>query len=970
MRHRTLICLAVAMAAAAPGLAWAQDTTAPAPDPMTFAVPPAALSATSIVMTATAAADDSPPVEYFFENTTNGSTSGWIPDTTWTNTGLSPLTSYGYHVKARDAVSNETAWSDTLTATTPRATTTYRGPNTSGADTWNSAANWSNGVPVGLMDAIVPAGKLVCAWNNSTPTFTGNLTIGTGATVQITWTSGYPQSYNALGTTGATTIAMYEGSLINIRQGGSPSIPAIQLMGNAWLCMGSSTQPSSSPTFGYGINGAYTLTFQGKGGCNAYLTASNTLGGLVADSQYGSGWNIYANASGSLGAGNVTIKPVGASGAATANLIINAADAMADGATLNLNGTNAPLLRMNQSDTIRRLNVNGLNLAPGTYGSNGNPGVDYPVSWLAGTGTLTVAGMPSAYWDLNGADAGAGGASPAGTWDAAGTNWNATAAGTNDPVAWTPGLAAVFAAGADATGSYAVSVDGTQDIGGLTFARGDVTLDGGGLRLTEDSWVNVASGSTAVVASPISNDATARQLAKSGAGTLVLSGTNTYAGVTRLEDGVLSVASLGAAGADSAIGNCPAGGAGGLVLAGGTLRYTGGPVSIDRGFTVKGNCTIEVGADGTALTLGACAASDTPGTLTINGGAGSTLALGEITVVEGPTVTLRPTAIPVTVASVKGFSSYPLSSGLTLGGSSTGNVVRGDVYVQNPPGSGYTQPINVLKAGSSAWTIAGAFSGGGSLTMSGGTLTLAGNSSYTGNSTLNAGTVIIATNAPNNANGAFGKNTTELTLGVAGGNSDAAILIAGPYTVGRAIRLPTSNTNDAGTRVLTLGGNTAAASTFSGIVYLGTANQTGRGLTLTAAEGGQVTFAAAIQEPAGMDPTAYGMTKTGAGTVVLAAVNTFRGEVRVEAGTLGLGVDGAMPSCDSLRLAGGARMDLAVGVNETVARLYLDGTQTARGTWGSSASAAAHPNDSYFAGAGILTVTEGSIGSGVLFVVK
>jgi autotransporter-associated beta strand protein len=99
----------------------AVDTFPPTPNPMAFAVNPAALDESTVVMTATTATDAlSPPVAYCFTNTVNGNTSGWISSTVWTNTGLTLGTTYGYRVKARDAATppNETGWSDEATATT------------------------------------------------------------------------------------------------------------------------------------------------------------------------------------------------------------------------------------------------------------------------------------------------------------------------------------------------------------------------------------------------------------------------------------------------------------------------------------------------------------------------------------------------------------------------------------------------------------------------------------------------------------------------------------------------------------------------------------------------------------------------------------------------------------------------------------------------------------------------------------
>jgi len=279
-----------------------------------------------------------------------------------------------------------------LAAGTAQAlTTTYTGPNSSNSDQWNIPANWDNGVPCGTTNVVIPASKYACVWSSTTPTHTGSLVISNSATVGIGWTTVYLQSYNALGTPGATTITMYGGSFINMRMGGTPSIPAIQLAGNASLCMGSSTQPSASPTFGYGINGPYTFTLSGKGGCNAYFTTNNSFGELTTawDNYAGGGFTIYANAAGSLD-GNVTIKTNGSS-AACALLVINAANAMSDSGLLRLNGNTGTKLTMNANDTIYSLFMNGTQQVRGVYTSSGMGS-----GWMTGTGSLTVStGAPT-----------------------------------------------------------------------------------------------------------------------------------------------------------------------------------------------------------------------------------------------------------------------------------------------------------------------------------------------------------------------------------------------------------------------------------------------------------------------------------------------------------------------------------------------------------------------------------------------
>jgi len=97
------------------------DTTPPSPDPMTWASLPTATGSTTITMTATAATDDTLPVEYYFECITDSdANSTWQTNPTYVATDLTPLTSYTFRVKARDsaAAQNETGWSTEESDTT------------------------------------------------------------------------------------------------------------------------------------------------------------------------------------------------------------------------------------------------------------------------------------------------------------------------------------------------------------------------------------------------------------------------------------------------------------------------------------------------------------------------------------------------------------------------------------------------------------------------------------------------------------------------------------------------------------------------------------------------------------------------------------------------------------------------------------------------------------------------------------
>jgi len=436
---------------------------------------------------------------------------------------------------------------------------------------------------------------------------------------------------------------------------------------------------------------------------------------------------------------------------------------------------------------------------------------------------------------------------------------------------------------------------------------------------------------TATVASAITNDATARQLRKSGDGVLVLSGTNTYSGATRIEGGVLSVADLTNAGSGSAIGAYPVAGPEGLTLVGGTFQYSGGTTTVDRGFTLSGDSTIDIAAPGTALTLGGCAAVDISGTLTSTGETNCSLRLGRVTLVEGTSMTLNSIGGGMTVDAVRGYTSYPLlPPTITLTGTTTGNVVTGNMFTENPPGSPYARSMNVAKSGSGDWTVEGVISVSGTVDVDGGMLTLTGNNSFSGQLTIRDATLSVPTVNNHNANGPLGGGTKAVILG---------------GSAGRIGTLEYTGATASGSKKFTMAtGGTGVFDVVSGETEL----------TLT-----------------GVIDGGGGLVKTGEGTLVLAGDNTFAGDTIVESGTLGVAGSSTLSDSAALWIDAGAIVDLADAVNESVTNLYLNARLSYTGTWGSSASAAEFRNDTYFTGTGILTVLDGPEGApGMLIIVR
>jgi hypothetical protein len=93
------------------------DITPPTPNPMTWATHPYQNGTTSISMVATPATDPTAPIHYYFNFTgsptggVGGMDSGWQSSPFYISSGLQANHQYGYRVKARDGIPNETGYS-------------------------------------------------------------------------------------------------------------------------------------------------------------------------------------------------------------------------------------------------------------------------------------------------------------------------------------------------------------------------------------------------------------------------------------------------------------------------------------------------------------------------------------------------------------------------------------------------------------------------------------------------------------------------------------------------------------------------------------------------------------------------------------------------------------------------------------------------------------------------------------------
>lgn len=160
--------------------------------------------------------------------------------------------------------------------------------------------------------------------------------------------------------------------------------------------------------------------------------------------------------------------------------------------------------------------------------------VDGQVNLIVGD----AASLAIQFWDGNGAAADGAIEGGTGVWNASASNWTNADGSLNAP--WASQFAIFQRAGGT------VTVEGTQSANGLQFAGDGYTLvagAGGGLALTgAESQVRVDPGVTATLALPVT---AAGDLAKTDAGTLVLSAETDVAGSVLARAGTLRVAGGG-----------------------------------------------------------------------------------------------------------------------------------------------------------------------------------------------------------------------------------------------------------------------------------------------------------------------------------------------------------------------------------------------------------------------------------------
>nr|WP_246339853.1 autotransporter domain-containing protein [Ancylobacter tetraedralis] len=228
-----------------------------------------------------------------------------------------------------------------------------------------------------------------------------------------------------------------------------------------------------------------------------------------------------------------------------------------------------------------------------------------------------------------------------GVWNNGNVNWTDASGLSANP--W-GGLTAVFVGAAG-------TIDVTEEVAvaGLQFGTTGYRLEGAGaLRLSgADTEFRVGADVSAEIATQLIGSG---GLLKTGAGTLELSGVNSYEGGTTLAMGVLQISD------DRNLGDAD----GGLTFLGGTLATTGSFTS-NRQVTLSATGTVDV-ADGTIVTL----AGEVEGTGGLVKQGAGVLALAGDTTYAGATDIVAGTLRAETSSGLSSLSAHRVNQGARL----------------------------------------------------------------------------------------------------------------------------------------------------------------------------------------------------------------------------------------------------------------------------------------------------------------
>ena len=373
-----------------------------------------------------------------------------------------------------------------------------------------------------------------------------------------------------------------------------------------------------------------------------------------------------------------------------------------------------------------------------------------------------------------------------GTWNTSGTQW--LNQGGTAPAAWA-GTHAVFKDAGGFTGGT-ITIDGVQSVQGIQFVDAGYRLEGAGTLMTDPAGSELrVLADSATIATAIAGTG---GIVKTQAGTLILTGANTYTGGTTISGGTLQIGDGGTSGA--IVGNVANNGAlvfnrsdatsfAGVVSGSGSLEKQGAGMltltgdNTHSGGTTISNGTLKIGDGGTT---GSIAGNIANNAALIFDRSDATSFAG---IVSG-NGTLEKQGVGM--LTLTGNNTH--SGGTTIGG---GTLQIGNGGTAGAIGGDVANNAALIFNRSDALTFAGNISGTGTLEKQGtGTLTLTGNNTYSGATTVSGGTLLVNGSSANSAvaigsggtlggSGTVGKVTVNSGGTLAPGNSPGLLTVNG-----------------------------------------------------------------------------------------------------------------------------------------------------------------------------------------------
>lgn len=443
-----------------------------------------------------------------------------------------------------------------------------------------------------------------------------------------------------------------------------------------------------------------------------------------------------------------------------------------------------------------------------------------------------------------------------------------------------------YTGGTKVTGLLFVGNDSALGTGDVTMAAGTtlgftsgVLTLANNFGLTGDPTFFVDTGNTDTISGVISDSgATPGVLEKTGGGTLVLSGVNTYSGGTTINAGTLNVSADGGLGDTS----------GDVTLDGGTLQW-GAAFDSARDITLNsGGGTFDTKTYNSTLSgvISGDGAFTKKGTYTLTLSGANTYT-GDTTV-NGGNLAISGSLASSQIAASGGTLRY-IGSGTAGSATLTSTLYNIDFY-DNSTAANATIIDN--------WSLGfHDSSSAGSANITSGQFM-----DFTDSSTAGNATII------NNHNLAFANTSTADNATIT--NNDASTNFYDTASGGTA-RFILNGTGNLDLSGLSSSGTTAGSIEGDGFVYLGSKTLTVGGNNL------DTTFSGTIQDTGGyVSDTGGSLTKEGTGNLILSSDSTYTGATTVNGGTLS--VNGSLGNTSLLTVNSGGTLGGTGAMSTTV----------------------------------------------------